>query len=55
MRLIDADAAKAKLREYCQTCTANGTSFCKTECIINWRCDFLDDQPTVEVNNNGKK
>lgn len=48
MRLINADAAKAELRKDCQNCAVNGSSFCKTECIINRRCDFLDDQPTVE-------
>lgn len=48
MRLIDADAAKADIRKDCPNCTVNGSSFCKTECIINRRCDFLDEQPTVE-------
>lgn len=48
MRLIDADAAKADIKKDCPNCTVNGSSFCKTECIINRRCDFLDEQPTVE-------
>lgn len=47
MRLIDADAAKADIRKDCPNCTVNGSSFCKTECIINLRCEFLDEQPTV--------
>ena len=48
MRIIDADAAKADIRKDCPNCTVNGSSFCKTECIINLRCEFLDEQPTAK-------
>ena len=54
MRLIDADRAKKRLREDCPECTVNGSSFCKTECIINLRCKFLDEQPTVEKKKKGQ-
>lgn len=57
MRLINADKVKIELRttEKCSDCTANGSRFCKYDCYVNIFCDLLDKQPTIEVNNNGKK